>query len=81
MAIWAAEHTRGPLQVALFTSLLVLVLASLTATVEENRTTWLLLALIALAGRLAAEDGERLDACFPARLERPEFSVATEPVL
>lgn len=80
-AIWAAAQTRGPLRAALITALLVLLIASLTATVEENRTTWLLLALIALAGRLAMEDDARLDACFPARLKRPEFDVVTEPVL
>ena len=32
---------------------------------EENRTTWLLFALIALAGSLAAEEPEELAACFP----------------
>jgi hypothetical protein len=35
------------------------------ATVEESRTTWLLLALIALTGRLAVEEPESLAACFP----------------
>ncbi len=39
---------------------LVWVVTSLVATVEESRTTWLLLALIALAGRLAVEEPEGL---------------------
>ena len=46
-------------------ALAVWIVTSLVATVEESRTTWLLLALIALAGRLAVEDPEGLDACFP----------------
>jgi hypothetical protein len=39
--------------------------AALVATVEENRTTWLLLALIALAGRLGVEEPEGVAECFP----------------
>jgi hypothetical protein len=50
----------------LATALTVWLVTTLDATVEENRTTWLLLALIALAGRLAVEEPERLAACFPA---------------
>jgi O-antigen ligase len=58
-------QTRGPLFLALATALLVWFVTSLVATVEESRTTWLLFALIALAGRLAVEDEECLAACFP----------------
>ena len=58
-------NLRGPLFLALTTALLVLMLASFTAAVEENRVTWLLFALIALAGRLHAENPQRLVACFP----------------
>jgi hypothetical protein len=39
--------------------------------VEENRTTWLLLAMIALAGRLAVEEPEELAECFPAVARTP----------
>lgn len=66
LATWATMQTRGPLCVALATALLVLITTSLVATVEESRTAWLLLALIALAGRLSVEEPEQLDECFPA---------------
>jgi hypothetical protein len=35
--------------------------------VEENRTTWLLLAMIAVAGRLATDDPDDLTDCFSTR--------------
>ncbi len=70
-AIWAITQTRGPLRWALATALVVWLITSLVATVEESRTTWLLLALIALAGRLAAEQPEELAACFPAARRTP----------
>jgi O-antigen ligase len=70
---------RGPLQLALATVLIVWAIASLTATVEESRTTWLLLALIALAGRLAEEEPESLAACFPDALSSTEFNLASQP--
>ncbi len=72
-AAWAITLIRGPLKWAMATALAVLVVTSLVATVEESRTTWLLLALIALAGRLAVEDPERLAACFPDRALRHEL--------
>jgi hypothetical protein len=42
-------------------ALVVWGITSLVATVEENRSTWLLLAMIALAGRLGVEEPEGLD--------------------
>jgi O-antigen ligase len=66
LAVWSVRRIHGPLQLALATSLTVWLVTTLDATVEENRTTWLLLALIALAGRLAVEEPERLAACFSA---------------
>jgi O-antigen ligase len=69
-AIWSITQTRGPIRWALGTALLVWMVISLVATVEESRTTWLLFALIALAGRLAVEDPEELNTCFPA-VDRP----------
>jgi hypothetical protein len=48
------------------TALLVLAVSSLDAAVEENRSTWLLLAIAALAGRLATEDALGLHASFSA---------------
>ncbi len=64
LAVHSALQAQGPLRVALVTALLVLAVTSLTAAVEENRTTWLLLAVTVLAGRLAAEDAQGLAACF-----------------
>jgi O-antigen ligase len=64
LAMRAALATRGPIRIALMTALLLWGFASLVDTVEENRTSWLLLGLVAVAGRLAAEAPERLEACF-----------------
>jgi O-antigen ligase len=64
-AIWSITQIRGPLRWAMATALAVWLLTSLVATVEEGRTTWLLLALIALAGRLAFEQPKELAVCFP----------------
>ena len=80
-AIWSIAQTRGPLKWAMAVSLAVWVTTSLVATVEESRTTWLLLALIALAGRLSAEEPEALAACFPDSAPLREFAAATEPIL
>jgi hypothetical protein len=57
LAARAAFVAHGPLKVALTTVLAVWVVASMVDTTEENRATWLLLGMIALAGRLAE--------CFP----------------
>jgi O-antigen ligase len=69
-AVWLLMKTHGPLRLALGTALLVWVVSSLTATVEENRTTWLLLGMVALAGRLAMEAPESLAACFTTRTQQ-----------
>jgi O-Antigen ligase len=57
-------RTEGRVRIAMATALVVWIVTSLVATVEQNRTTWLLLALIALAGRLGTEDKERLASAF-----------------
>ena len=44
------------MMLALATALLVWAMSAMVATVEESRSTWLLIGLIALAGRLAVED-------------------------
>jgi len=67
LAVRFAIRTSGSLRVALITSLIVWALTSLVATVEENRTTWLLFAMVAVAGRLATDDPGDLDACFASR--------------
>ena len=80
LAARSAMQTRGAVCLAMATALLVWVVTSLVATVEESRTTWLLLALIALAGRLAVEEPEGLAECFPEGGQRPEVGMAPEPV-
>ena len=65
LASLALMRTRGSLQLALATALAVWTVTSMVATVEESRTTWLLFALIALAGRLAVDEPTILAACFP----------------
>ena len=73
LAVGYALRTSGPIRLALVTSLLVWILTSLVATVEENRTTWLLLAIIAVAGRLASDDPAGLAACFQPPLSRQNY--------
>jgi O-antigen ligase len=70
LAIWAlllgmAGAAGGRLRPALITTLLVWTVLSVVGTVEENRTTWMLFALIAVAARLAGEDLAALNAEFP----------------
>jgi len=79
LALRSILRTHGPLQLAFATALGVWFITTLDATVEENRTTWLLLALIALGGRLAVEAPQRLAACFAAHARRPETAMPTVP--
>jgi len=81
LAAHSAWQTKGALRLALVTALLVWAVTSLVATVEENRTTWLLLALIALAGRLAVEEPEDLAGCFPEGAQDAGFAAAPGPDL
>ena len=70
-------QTRGPLQLALGTALLVWAVTAMASTVEDSRTTWLLIALIALAGRLA-EEPEKLAECFPDPARTVGFEATSE---
>jgi O-antigen ligase len=79
--VWALKKTRGSVLLALATVLLVWIVTSLDATVEENRTTWLLLGMIGLAGRLAMEEPERLAACFAIRSHRVENTLIPRTVI
>ena len=49
---------RGSLRIAFGTAFLVWLIGSLAATVEGNRTTWLLLGMLPVACRLTLEDPE-----------------------
>jgi O-Antigen ligase len=62
----SALKTDGHLRLALLVALAVWVITSLTLTVEESRVTWLLFAIVALAGRCAEENHAELADCFPA---------------
>jgi hypothetical protein len=64
LAVRALAQMRGPLQLALATALLGWITTSLVATVEENRSTWLLIGVIAVAARMALEDPSTLEQCF-----------------
>ncbi len=70
LAARSAWQTQGPLRIALVTALATWALTSLVDTVEENRTTWLLLGVIAVAGRLAADDSCGLAECFSTPAKR-----------
>jgi hypothetical protein len=73
-----AGKSRGNLRLALAAALLVTLVSSLVATVDESRSTWLLAALAALAGRLTVEDAPGLERCFgdaPPSLCGPERRV------
>jgi len=62
-----ALQTPGRLRPALITALLVLIMSSIVATVHENRATWLLLGVIASAGRIAKERPDDLARVFEAQ--------------
>lgn len=81
LAIRAVFKLNGPLFLALSTALLVWMVTTLTASVEESRTTWLLFALIALAARLSAEQPEAVAVCFPSTHPEPTLEVANESLL
>jgi O-antigen ligase len=75
LAVRSAIQTSGSLRMALVTSLLVWAVTSLVDTVEENRITWLLFAMIIAASRLAAEKSPGLAESFSSP---PQF--AGDPV-
>jgi O-antigen ligase len=81
LAVRSVLMLHGPLMLAMGTALLVWMVTTLTAAVEENRSTWLLFALIALAGRFAAEEPETLADCFPARAHHPIYKIVAEPLV
>jgi O-antigen ligase len=54
----------GALQIGMGTALAVWCLTLLAATVEQNRTTWILLGLVACAGRLAVQSPSATAHCF-----------------
>jgi len=77
LAVRSALATRGPLLIALVTVLVLWSVASLVDTVEENRSTWLLLGVMAVAGRLAVDEPVQLEECFPAEGSHPPVILDT----
>jgi O-antigen ligase len=67
-SVISVHGLRGRLRVAFASALLMWLVSSLVATVQENRATWLLLGAIAVAARLGVEQPEALRLRFPARV-------------
>ncbi|HZP05005.1 MAG TPA: O-antigen ligase family protein [Terracidiphilus sp.] len=80
LAAFSVFATRGSLRIALATALLVWGMTSMAATVSESRISWLLLALIALSGRLAAEQPDQLNFCFQPVARHFTASVVARPI-
>jgi O-antigen ligase len=80
LAVRATLQTRGSLRLALVTCLLVWAVTSLIATVEENRTTWLLFGFILVAARLSEENPSGLAECFQSAPSRP-IAAAAPPLV
>jgi O-antigen ligase len=74
LAIRAALQIHGPLRLALVTCLVVWTISSLIATVEENRTTWLLLGIVIVAARLTEMDPLGVAACFRFASPQPTYT-------
>ena len=60
----AVFQTRGLLRVAMGTALAVWLVTSMVGSVEENRATWLLFGMMALAARLEAEESDAMREMF-----------------
>jgi hypothetical protein len=61
---WSVWRTNGLLQMALGTALVVWLLTSMVGSVEENRMTWLLFGMMALAARLECEEPAAMETIF-----------------
>jgi O-antigen ligase len=73
---WSIARTSGLLRVALATAMAVWGIASMVGSVEENRATWLLFGIMAVAGRLAYEDPEAVRVAFSGREHKETRSPA-----
>jgi len=63
----AAAQTRGLVRMAMGTLIVVWAITSMAGSVEENRVTWLLFGLIALAGRFETEQANSMARVFSGR--------------
>jgi O-antigen ligase len=69
-SIHCVLRTYGPLRIALAASLMVWLVSSMVATVQENRTTWLLLGVIAVAARVTTEKPAAMAGTFSGDVEQ-----------
>jgi O-antigen ligase len=76
---WAVSRTGELVRIALGTSLAVWAITAMVGSVEENRATWLLFAVMALAGRLAVEEPGAMEMIFSGQ-ERVELAAQVEAV-
>jgi hypothetical protein len=67
----SVTEVRGPIRTAFAAAVLTWLMISLVATVEVSRTTWLLLGMISIAGRMEAESPGELEHYFPQTTRRP----------
>lgn len=59
-ALRKALENRGFIRIAMIATLFTLVLASLVGTIEENRMTWIVIAIISIASRQSAQPEQSL---------------------
>jgi O-antigen ligase len=64
LAVRSVAVMRAPLRLAFAVALMVWSVTACVASVEDNRTTWFLIAVIALAGRLSHDSPLQLDVAF-----------------
>jgi ribose/xylose/arabinose/galactoside ABC-type transport system permease subunit len=76
LAVLSLLRTHGALLLAFGTAMVVWFMTSLVATVEENRTSWLLIGVVALAGRLAEEAPEALASLFSGEYRESQILAA-----
>lgn len=69
LCVVALMRAEGPVRVALATALAAWLFLSLVSNVQESRSTWFLLGMIAVAGRLGGESAVRVRGCLPSSME------------
>jgi O-antigen ligase len=70
--------TRGSVRIALATAFLIWLVTSLVATVEESRTTWLLMGMMSFAARLATQQPALMDRWFSGEAPEPLYGAEEE---
>ncbi|MFC5864906.1 O-antigen ligase family protein [Acidicapsa dinghuensis] len=65
-------RTQGLMRVALVTTFAVWMITSMVGSVEENRATWVLFGMMALAGRLTRESPKAMRLCFDTEAKQSQ---------